>query len=47
MVEMNDLDDRLNAMTAQLRENGLIEIVVDQSFTLTNSNIYNVFATRR
>ena len=46
VVEVHDLDDRLDAMTALLREHGLTEIVVEQPPTLTNSNIYNVFATR-
>ena len=46
VVEVHDLDDRLDSMTALLREHGLSEIVVEQPPTLTNSNIYNVFATR-
>ena len=47
VVEVHDLDDRLNTMTALLREHGLTEIVVEQPPTLTDSNIYNVFATRQ
>jgi FkbM family methyltransferase len=46
VVEVHDLDDRLEVIVAKLREHGLTEITVDQPPTLTNSNIYNVFATR-
>jgi hypothetical protein len=46
VVEVHDLDDRLDTMTALLREYGLTEIIVEQPPTLTNSNIYNVFARR-
>jgi FkbM family methyltransferase len=46
VVEVHDLDDRLETIVAKLREHGLTEITVDQPPTLTNSNIYNVFATR-
>lgn len=47
VVEVHDLDNRLDMVMAQLREHGLTEIVVDQPPTLTNSNIYNVFSSRR
>ena len=46
VVEVHDLDDRLDTMTTLLREYGLTEIIVEQPPTLTNSNIYNVFASR-
>jgi hypothetical protein len=46
VVEVHDVDDRVAAMTALLREHGLGDIVVEQPPTLTDSNIYNVFATR-
>jgi hypothetical protein len=46
VVEVHDLDGRLDTITALLREHGLSEIVVEQPPTLTNSNIFNVFATR-
>jgi FkbM family methyltransferase len=47
VVDVHDQDDRLATITALLREHGLTEIIVDQPPTLTNSNIYTVFATRR
>lgn len=47
VVEVHDLDDRLDFIMALLREHGLTEIIVDQPPTLTNSNIHNVFSTRR
>lgn len=46
VVELHDLDHRLDTMTALLREHGLSQIVVDQAPTLKQSNIYTVFATR-
>jgi FkbM family methyltransferase len=46
VVEVHDLGDRVGTMTALLREHGLGDIVVEQPPTLTDSNIYNVFATR-
>lgn len=46
VVEVHDLDGRLETITALLREHGLGEIFVEQPPTLTNSNIFNVFATR-
>ena len=45
-VEVHDLDDQHETIKALLREHGLSEIVVEQPPTLTDSNIYNVFATR-
>jgi len=46
VVEVHDLDNQLDTITALLFEHGLTEIVVEQPPTLTNSNIYNVFARR-
>lgn len=46
VVDVHDLDGRLETMTALLREHGLSEIVVDQPPTLTGSNIHSVFARR-
>ena len=47
VIEVHDLEDRPETIVAELREHGLTEITVDQPPTLTNSNIYNVFAARR
>jgi len=46
VVEVHDLEGRLEMMTALLQEHGLSGIVVDQPPTLTGSNIYSVFARR-
>lgn len=46
VVDVHDQDDRLQVVTALLRRHGLGTIEVDQPPTLTNSNIYTVFATR-
>ncbi len=46
MVEVHDFGDRLKTMIGLLRDNGLSDIFVDQAPTLTNSNIFTVFASR-
>lgn len=46
VVDVHDLDSRLDTITSLLRAHGLTEIVVDQPPTLKQSNIYSVFAMR-
>jgi len=46
VVEVHDLDDRVETITRLLRAGGLRSISVDQPPTLKDSNIYTVFATR-
>jgi len=47
VVDVHDLDHRLEAMTALLQQYGLREIVVGQPPTLKNSGIFTVHAMRR
>jgi len=47
VVDVHDLDHRLEAMTALLKQYGLKEIVVGQPPTLKNSEIFTVHAMRR
>ena len=47
VVDVHDLDHRLEAMTALLQQYGLTEIEVGQPPTLKNSKIYTVYAMRR
>jgi FkbM family methyltransferase len=47
VVDVHDLDQRLEAMTALLQQYGLREIVVGQPPTLKNSEIFTVHAMRR
>ena len=47
VVDVHDLDERLEAMTALLQQYGLREIVVGQPSTLKNSEIFTVHAMRR
>lgn len=47
VVDVHDLDHRLDKIRALLLEKGLTEIVVEQPPTLKNSNIYTVFAMRQ
>ena len=47
VVDVHDLDQRLEAMTALLQQCGLREIVVGQPPTLKNSEIFTVHAMRR
>lgn len=47
VVDVHDLDGRLDTMTALLWEHGLSQIVVDQPPTLRGSNIHSVFARRQ
>jgi FkbM family methyltransferase len=47
VVDVHDLDNRLDTMTSLLQAHGLTEIVVDQPPTLKQSNIYSVFAMRQ
>jgi FkbM family methyltransferase len=47
VVDVHDLDHRLEAMKVLLRRCGLGRIAVEQPPTLKNSNIYTVFAMRR
>ena len=46
VVDVHDLDNRLDTITSMLWEHGLTEIAVDQPPTLKQSNIYSVFAMR-
>jgi FkbM family methyltransferase len=47
VVDVHDLDQRLEAMTALLQQYGLRKIVVGQPPTLKNSEIFTVHAMRR
>ena len=47
VVDVHDLDQRLEAMTALLQQYGLKKIVVGQPPTLKNSDIFTVHAMRR
>ena len=47
IVDVHDLDGRLEEMTAILRGHGLVEIKVEQPPTLKGSDIYTVFSTRK
>ena len=46
VIDVHDLDRRLETITQLLLEQGLAEITVEQPVTLRGSNIYTVFATR-
>ena len=46
VIEVHDVEDRLNTVTALLWRHGLAEITVEQPLTNLNSNIFTVFATR-
>lgn len=46
VVDVHDIDGRLDTVITLLRQNGLVEITVEQPPTLKNSNIYTVFAMR-
>ena len=46
VVDVHDLDQRLEAMTALLQQHGLKKIVVGQPPTLKNSDIFTVHAMR-
>ncbi len=46
VVEVHDLDDRVETITRLLSAGGLRSISVDQPPTLKDSNIFTVFATR-
>ncbi|MDH3594282.1 MAG: FkbM family methyltransferase [Rhodospirillales bacterium] len=47
VIEVHDVEDRLNTVTELLWSHGLDEITVEQPLTNLNSNIFTVFATRR
>ncbi len=47
VVDVHDLDQRLEAMTALLQQYGLRDLVVGQPPTLKNSEIFTVHAMRR
>ena len=47
VVEVHDLDNRLDLITALLKHHGLTEIEVEESSTLKNWKIYTVYAMRR
>lgn len=47
VVEVHDIQDRLRTITSLLSQRGLERIVVSQTPTLTDSNIFVVFAARR
>lgn len=46
VVEVHDIQDRLRTITSLLNQRGLDKIVVSQTPTLTDSNIFVVFAAR-
>ena len=46
VVEVHDLDRRVDTITQLLLEKGLTRTTVEQPVTLRSSNIYTVFATR-
>lgn len=46
VIELHDLDDRLNVITTLLQRKGLTELTVEQPPTLAGSNIFTVFAAR-
>ena len=46
VVDVHDLDQRLEVMTALLQQYGLREIMVGQPPTLKNSEIFTVHAMR-
>ncbi|ELR98250.1 FkbM family methyltransferase [Gloeocapsa sp. PCC 73106] len=46
VVEVHDLEGRLDKITTLLREKGLTEIKVEQEAVLNNSNIFNLYAWR-
>ena len=46
VVEVHDIEDRLHTITSLLSQHGLDKIVVSQVPTLTDSNIFVVFAVR-
>ncbi len=47
VVDVHDLDHRLEVMKAMLHQHGLTKIEVDQPPTLKHSKIYTVYAMRR
>lgn len=47
IVEVHDIDHRVDAMAALLVAHGLSEIVIEQPYSLKDTNIYTIFATRR
>lgn len=47
VVDVHDIDGRLDTVLALLRKHGFAEITVDQPPTLKNSTIYTVFAIRK
>jgi FkbM family methyltransferase len=47
IVDVHDIDNRLDTVTTLLRNNGFAHIIADQPPTLKNSNIYTVFAARK
>ena len=46
VIELHDMDDRLNVITTLLQRKGLTEMTVEQPPTLVGSNIFTVFAAR-
>lgn len=46
IVDVHDLDDRLDTVTTLLRNKGLAKIKLEQPPTMKGSDIYTVFATR-
>jgi hypothetical protein len=47
IVEIHDIDHRVDAMIVLLVQHGLAEIKIEQPFSLKTTNIYTLFAKRR
>jgi len=47
IVEIHDIDHRVDAMIALLVHYGLAEIAIEQPYSLKNTNIFTIFAKRR
>jgi FkbM family methyltransferase len=47
IVEIHDIDHRVDVMMALLLQYGLTEISIEQPFSLKDTNIYTIFAKRR
>ncbi len=46
IVEIHDIDHRVDTITALLLQHGLTEIATEQPYSLKNTNIYTIFAKR-
>jgi hypothetical protein len=46
IIEVHDIDHRVDAIVALLLEHGLSELAVEQPLTLKNTNIHTIFAKR-